>query len=270
MLRRIVISSLVTSIATSVSFASGCSSGSAGTGSSSGGTSEAGGDTRSGSSSGASGSSGGGDATSSSGGSGVGDAGGSCTMPASTVPSSDITTYMTVVQVKGACTSAEIASYYAACLGPSDSQQACAAWFANDAGSLGCQNCLIGPLTTQGDAQAPTGQGGVWFWNDINLGANLPGCLALEGETGCAQAYTPADECFVLAGCSSCATQSATSTCQQTIFGTGGACAAYSGPYMTSCAAADGEGGVHTAGGACADDISILSVICGNGSGDGG
>jgi hypothetical protein len=185
------------------------------------------------------------------------------------VPSSEITAYMNVMQVKGACTGNDIAGYVAGCLSQTSTSATCGAWFNGDA-STACQNCLVGPTTTQGDAQVPTGQGGVWFWQGLNLGSNFPGCLALEGATACAQAYAQLDECFVAAGCGDCTT-STVMACEQTIFGTGGACASYYAPYKSACPQSDfADGGVAGPGGACSDDQAVLSVICGNGTGDGG
>lgn len=169
------------------------------------------------------------------------------------------------MQVKNACTATEISTYDAACLESTSTQATCDAWFTNDAGSAGCQACLIGPTTTVGDAQAPTGQGGVWYWNNLNLGPNLPGCLSLENASACGSAYAQVDECFVAAGCGDC-TMSTVQGCETTIFGTGGACASYYGPYMTGCPQADfSDGGVGGPGGPCGSNTSILNIICGTG-----
>ena len=105
-----------------------------------------------------------------------------------------------------------------------------------------------------------------------NLGGNGPGCIALVGGSGgvtCAQAYEPWIQCLAQSGCFTCADNATFQTCGGIIVGTGGACATQYSSFQSACATELADGGVAN-GGACSNDTQILSVICGNGSGDGG
>ena len=279
MLRRILITTSILTVAASFSFAQGCSSSSGGGTSSGSGSSSGGENDATGSSSGSASSSSGSvgdDATgSSSGGSGsssggVGDASGDgpdlCTSPLSTVPAGMITGYMTVMQTIGACTGTDISGFITACNSSTASDTACNTWF--NGAPQNCANCLIGPVTG-GDPGNPTGQGGIWFWNMENIGVNFPGCMDKEGQTACATAYANLAECIYAAGCLQCADQTSFDSCQNTV--AAGACKSYVAPYQNACPQSDfADGGVAGPTGACGTDQGVLSVICGNGSGDGG
>ena len=114
-----------------------------------------------------------------------------------------------------------------------------------------------------------TGQGGIWIYKGGNIGPNVPGCLDKKGMSSCASAYDAVVECLVEAGCNSCTDQTSETTCQQTIFGTGGACQSYYATFQSACATDVADGGLLN-GGPCTTDPEVLSVICGNGPGDGG
>ena len=119
------------------------------------------------------------------------------------------------------------------------------------------------------DAGTATGQGGIWIYKNDNIGPNYPGCLALKGMSACASAYDAVVECLYAAGCGTCTDPTSEQTCQQTIFGTGGACSTYYATFGSACATDVADGGLLN-GGPCTTDPEVLSVICGNGSGDGG
>lgn len=116
--------------------------------------------------------------------------------------------------------------------------------------------------------------------NGDNLGANLPGCLSAKGASGdaCPTAYWNVIQCLVGAGCftdpsatESCATLDdggVEMQCQQTALG--GACSAQYNAYKSGCATDLGTDGGVGVSGACATEQDVLSVLCGNGSGDGG
>jgi hypothetical protein len=186
-------------------------------------------------------------------------------MPAMSVPSSEIPPYQPVVQVIGACSGSDISGYVTACDSSTSTQATCTAWFMG--ASTPCVNCLFGPVN---DAGAPTGQGGIWLYQGGNIGPNYPGCLALKGMSGCADAYQNIVECLIAAGCGSCMDPTSAQACQNTIFGPGGACQSYVAPYQSACPPDYADGGLLANGGACSNPNDVLSVICGNGSGDGG
>jgi hypothetical protein len=172
--------------------------------------------------------------------------------------------YQPVVQVIGACSASDITNYIAACDAPTSTNTTCNAWFSGDA-SAACMNCLVGPVTDAG----ATGQGGIWIYQGSNIGPNVPGCLDKKGMSSCASAYDAVVECLYAAGCGTCTDQNSEQTCQTTIFGTNGACRSYLVTYQSACAADVADGGLLN-GGPCSTDPDVLSVICGNGSGDGG
>jgi hypothetical protein len=120
------------------------------------------------------------------------------------------------------------------------------------------------------DAGTATGQGGIWLYQGGNIGPNVPGCLDKKGMSACASAYDAVIECLVAAGCSTCTDPTSETACQNTIFGTGGACQSYYAAYQSSCGPDFADGGLLNAGGPCSTEPDVLSVICGNGSGDGG
>jgi hypothetical protein len=286
MLRRILITTSILTVAASFSLASGCSSSSNGGGSSSSSSGSSGGEDSSGSSSGVSGSSSG--STEDSGGSsgsssGTGSSSGSdassgpnCTSPSSSVPASDIPAYTAPTAHPGACAGTDIQNYITACESTTSSDTTCSTWFSG--APAACVSCLI-PTTGSGDAAVPTNAGGLMLDSmGNNLGANLSGCLSIKGGSGdtCPAAYWAADQCFVAAGCATnpsatvMCMQSDVTSCEKTIFGTGGACNMYYTPFSSDCTADLNTDGGLGDGGACTGDLAILSVICGNGSGDGG
>ncbi len=276
MLRRILISTSILTIAASFSFAQGCSSSSGGGTTSSSGSSSGSENDATGSSSGVSGSSSGtgDDATGSSSGtsSGSGSSGGAdgpdmCTAPLSTVPASTIPGYMPVMQTIGACAATDISGYITACDSTTATNTTCNTWFTS--APAACATCLVGP-TTGGDPGNPTGQGAIWVDNaGQNIGANVPGCLDKQAMNACAVAYQNAIECIFSAGCGDCMDQTSFNSCQNTVLAKGGGCNSYVAPVQNSCGADLADGGL-LQGGACSTDQQVISVICGNGTGDGG
>ncbi len=184
-------------------------------------------------------------------------------MPAPSVPSSAVPPYPGVVQVVGACSAADISGYITACDSSTSTNATCNTWFTG--ASPACASCLV----PTNDAGALTGQGGVWIYQGGNIGPNYPGCLDLKGMSACADAYEQVVECLIASGCGTCTDPTSEQNCQNTIFGTGGACAGYYATYSSSCASDLADGGLLN-GGPCSTDPDVLSVICGNGSGDGG
>jgi hypothetical protein len=174
---------------------------------------------------------------------------------------------MPVTQQIGACSATDISGYVAACDSMAATNTTCQNWF--NTAPAACQTCLVGP-TTGGDPGTPTGQGGIWIYQGGNIGANVPGCLDKQGQSGCATAYNALIECLVAAGCGTCTDNASETACQNTIFAAGGGCHSYIAPFQSACPATDNADGGILNGGACSDDTKVLSVLCGNGSGDGG
>jgi hypothetical protein len=170
-----------------------------------------------------------------------------------------------VVQVIGACSASDISGYIAACDVAGATMTTCSNWFTS--APAACATCLVGPET---DAGAPTRQGGVWYdYQYDNIGPNLPGCLDKKGMSACASAYSDIVQCLVASGCGTCTDSPSETACQMKIFATGGACYSYVAAYESSCAPDFADGGLLN-GGPCTTTPDVLSVICGNGSGDGG
>ncbi len=169
------------------------------------------------------------------------------------------------MQEIGACSATDISGFISACDSASGTTTACNAWYAGARPS--CVSCL--GVT---DAGPPNPSGALWYdWQGNFIGANAPGCDALvDGNTGCASPYDSAVQCLLAAGCETCTTQTEFTTCQQVVFGTGGACSSYLPPAQTACNTDFAADGGALNNGPCSTDTQILSVICGNGSGDGG
>jgi len=171
------------------------------------------------------------------------------------------------MQVTGACTGTEIGAYVAGCLTAGGN-------CSTAVGSLstGCGNCLFASVQI-GDAQVPATGGLLFNYNaSANLGPNYPGCIALKGGSAgaaCAAAYEPLIQCIDASGCDTCTDTGTFQTCYQTIATGSGPCATDYNNEQTACAAEIADGGVAN-GGVCTTDTEVLSVICGNGSGDGG
>jgi hypothetical protein len=162
---------------------------------------------------------------------------------------------MNVVQQKGACSASDIAGFISACDSSSSTQAACSNWY--QGASPTCLGCL-----GASDAGTTT-TGGLWLDSQGNvIGANAPGCDAIvDGNTTCAAPYDEVGQCLFAAGCGACTTQTDFDSCAQQVLGNGGACNSYEVRAMSACS---------TDYGVCSSDTGVLSVICGNGSGDGG
>lgn len=91
-----------------------------------------------------------------------------------------------------------------------------------------------------------------------------------DGNTTCASAYQEAIECIVAAGCAACSLDTVQQNCEQTIFAAGGACHGYFQTFYSACVGAGDLTDAGVLAGPCSNDATILSLICGNGSGDGG
>jgi hypothetical protein len=180
------------------------------------------------------------------------------------VPSSEIPPYMNVVQQKGACSASEIAGFISACDSSASTQTTCNNWY--HGASLTCLGCL--GVTDAGT----TTTGGLWLDYQGNfIGANAPGCDAIvDGNTTCAAPYDEAVQCLFAAGCGACTAQTDFNNCEQQVLGNGGACGSYLMPVNSACNADFGADGGALNNGVCSTDTGVLSVICGNGSGDGG
>jgi hypothetical protein len=168
-----------------------------------------------------------------------------------------------VVQMKGACSASDIAGFITACDSASSTPTECNTWF--QSASPTCLSCLgstDGGITRLGGLDTD-------FMGDF-LGGNAAGCVAIvDGNTTCASAYEEAVQCLAASGCLMCTDQTSYQSCAQTVFANGGACHGYIVTYQSACAADMADGGAFM-GGPCSDDTGVLSVICGNGSGDGG
>jgi hypothetical protein len=172
---------------------------------------------------------------------------------------------MVVIQRIGACSASDIAGFISACDSVTATSAQCDAWL--QAAPPTCVACL-----GMSDAGAPENSGGLWFdWQGDLIGANVPGCDAIvDGNQGCAIAYNAAVQCVYAAGCETCTSQTqAADMCQQQVLGSGGACYDYVQPAITVCMTDFGDGGALN-NGVCSTDTQVISVICGNGSGDGG
>jgi hypothetical protein len=291
MIRHFIVVGLFVPCAALASFSEGCSGkvGPAGSGSSSGSSQEV--DSSSGvaasssglgSSSGVGSSSTSGSTSGSSGssGTGIGSTSGSssgvivdarpysCTNPASSVPPYEIPVYMGVIQHVGACSASDIAGFVIACdsIPPEANAAQCKAWF-NSAPPT-CLSCL-----GVGDGGTPASKGGLWFdWKGYLIAANFPGCVAIvDGDNQCATTFNNYDQCLWAAGCDTCTTQAEFNTCLDQVMGNGGPCFGYLQSWNKACLGEEMDGGaLNNADGACRNDTQVLSIICGNGSGDGG
>lgn len=249
MLRRILITSSILSIAACFSFASGCSSSSGSngsSGSSSGSTEESGADTSSGSSGSGSGSSSGGeDATGSSSGATGSSSGGSGSSSGSTStcpPQADAgaftaPTYAPATKGQGLCTSTDISDFVTACVATGATTTTCGAWLASNVagqaadGGAGtaCGNCILNQ----------NNNGAAWLDPHGYFGPNYAGCIQLTDATNgaaCAAAFNNINACdgdycdiYQQAG----ATQY--QCCSTAENGTGGTCASYNSTEMTAC-----------------------------------
>lgn len=172
---------------------------------------------------------------------------------------------MTVMQTVGACSATDISGYIMNCDSTSASNTTCSTWFGS--APAACASCLVGP-TTGSDPGTPTGQGAIWLdYQGNNIGANVPGCLDKEGMNACATAYQNIIECIVAAGCLQCTDQTSFNSCEQTVLA--GGCKMYLAPAQSACNTDLADGGLLN-GGPCTTDQDVISVLCGNGSGDGG
>jgi hypothetical protein len=136
---------------------------------------------------------------------------------------------------------------------------------------MACLACLL-PGIADGGAGINTGGLLTDYSIMLNLGGNAPGCVALVDPTNgpaCAAKYEPWIQCLVNSGCYTCMTGSAFKFCSGIVNGNGGVCASEYTAFQGACSADLADGGAFN-GGACTDQTQILSVICGNGSGDGG
>lgn len=284
MLRRILISSSILTVAATFSLAQGCSSSSGNSGGSSGsssGSSEAGDDSGSGSGS-SSGSTGddGGDATSSSSSgsgssSGTGSSSGSSSgsmCPATTDAGTWADqTYVPAVANQGLCSMTDIQGFITACV---TTPAGCGAWIqanlaggAADGGGAGtaCGNCIF---TMQNN-------GGCWLDPNNYFGPNYAGCFQITDPTngaGCAAAWNNLNGCEGLY-CDAYQTSATNYQCCTTaVTGTGGQCNAEATAFQTKCAADLGDGGAAlscfpgTGATAQQTDLSyIINMICGGG-----
>jgi hypothetical protein len=191
---------------------------------------------------------------------GAGEAG-SCSNPTAPVPSSRIPTYVALSPEQGACTPAEISNVVAACASTGTTRASCNAYLPSVSAS--CAACLA-----LSDAGMLGGAGGaLWFdYEGQYIGLNEPACLGVEGNMACASAYSNIIQCPHSAGCQTCATQADFDACFSQVAGPGGVCASYETTYLQAC----GGDSALSAGGACSTSADVLSVLCGNGSGDGG
>jgi hypothetical protein len=172
---------------------------------------------------------------------------------------------MTVMQTIGACTASDISGYITACNSSTATNTTCQNWYSS--ASAACATCMQGPVTG-GDPGTPTGQGAVWLdFRGDNIGGNVPGCLDKQGMNGCAVAYQNYVECVFGAGCYQCTDQTSFNGCLATV--QQGACHSFVTSFQSACGADIADGGLLN-GGACTTDQDVISVICGNGSGDGG
>ncbi len=110
---------------------------------------------------------------------------------------------------KGECTSAQIASFYDACLSPSATDATCSAAFgaAAPAVDVTCGACLLTP-------ESATSWGPVVSYAVGTVSLNVAGCMEILGSTtglSCAKAYEAANACESYA-CASCTVSSATSS----------------------------------------------------------
>jgi hypothetical protein len=195
----------------------------------------------------------------------VGD-GGPC-LPATSLPPSQVPAYAPVVPDVGACTSAQIDAFLAACIGATSTTAACTAFqIATDAGPATCVPCLV----RTADAGPPPNNGGVLLdsTGSFMVGVNTPGCIALADPThgpACAAALEPLFQCE-LAACSSAdcrvADAGAYEGCLQSTLADAGAC---QGELQATAACdteyADGGAAVTT----CATAADVLERICGTG-----
>jgi len=106
--------------------------------------------------------------------------------------------YIKPKQALGACTSAQISGYIAACLKSSSTQAGCNT-FTNDANNRACLTCAVGPIAD------PTAA--VLYDSSGQITVNTPGCVYLADPTNgptCVQNFNNLQQCST-AACSSAA-----------------------------------------------------------------
>jgi hypothetical protein len=161
-------------------------------------------------------------------------------------PPQSTTAFMTPLYVpagvdKGECTSAQIASFYDACLSSSSTSATCGASFgaAAPADDVACGACLLTP-------EASTSWGPVVSYTVGTVSLNVAGCMEIAGGAAglaCAKAYEAADACESYA-CASCSVTSATSNANHqacVLAAASGGCTSYES--AASCGVAEADSG---------------------------
>jgi hypothetical protein len=128
-----------------------------------------------------------------------------------------------------------------------------------------CIDCLFGVAD---GGTMPTNEGAIEFDSTYStfFNANYAGCISLEGDTACGQAYFPADQCDFVAcyNNTACTASNIQASCLTPANGTGGACASEVTAVQGACTAAFGDGGVAN-GGKCTTAADVFNVFCGTG-----
>jgi hypothetical protein len=109
---------------------------------------------------------------------------------------------------KGECTSAQMQSFYTACLSSTATDATCGAGFGASApaADVACGACLLTP-------ESSTSWGPVVSYSVGTVSLNVAGCMEILGSTSglaCAKAYEAANACESYA-CENCSVSSATS-----------------------------------------------------------
>jgi hypothetical protein len=145
---------------------------------------------------------------------------------------------------KGECSTAQIASFYDACLSPSATDATCGASFGAAAPSVdvACGSCLLTPQTA-------TSWGPVVSYTVGTVSLNVAGCMEILGSTdglSCAKAYETANACEAYA-CANCTVSSATSSANHqacVLAAAAGDCSSYESSAM--CGAVEADAGATT------------------------
>jgi len=184
-------------------------------------------------------------------------------MPLSSVPSTNLPSYATVVPMAGACNSMQMSGFMSACVGQGATRDNCVSWAKSN--SM-CAECII-----QSTDAGVTETGAILFSSMGGpVGGNVPGCIALADPTNgpaCAVQFEPVIQCVALA-CAECADQQSFSNCEAAARATTGACAGVSSAAQTLCANDLGSNGVGVTkcGYGTSNELpDVINVICGAG-----
>ncbi len=154
----------------------------------------------------------------------------------------------------GACSTAQINAYLAACLSTTSTAQTCTP-FKTDAANKGCYAGCINP-----DPAVEKTHSGVFLMHGLLF--NVPGYLRLLGGSEACAAANSGEAYCANAACQMCKTKSDATTCHTNSVAKGGVCASFSDAVNSDCNNASDIAYLNTAGHET-DIGKILTAFCG-------